>query len=307
MVGRHRFFPMMLFSVSFFSCLSSATAQTSVQRARVVAQQAVQGNTGDRRLFSILRREDLEQVLQSVRPPSAEKSQGDILIFEVREKGYRRQSNYVSYFFGVPGDGNRFVAVLSKSLEAFRIGGFQDSQGEFNRLAKSCQVKLSTDFQAREYAKLYLDLDPMNYRLTETPTFLLLKQLAEKKFAERDGDFLMQGKVGTAAEDKYKRYLVGEEKFESWWDKNRESLAYLPFAEETTKAAEGFDVNLLTLSDLTKSNPDAGPTPLRVTLHFSRNGEVANPILTPVDSSFKASGVRSKSTWSTVRLGFSRM
>src|SRR5438552_4309351 len=162
-----------------FSCPTFAQhSQLLDEQVREIARKTV-SETG---FLSIHRREDLEDIWHSVSVKGAPE------IFEVSDEGYEFKQNSVDYHFSVHGPFVRLVAVAPQTGDSFRISGFQDAQNEFNRLAKTYEVKVRNELQARDYANLYLQVDPLHYRIDKIQSLLSLKQVAEKKFADINQD-----------------------------------------------------------------------------------------------------------------------
>lgn len=245
---------------------AAVRAQTSDERAREAAREAVQVSTERANsFFSVHRREDLEEVFLSVRFFQGGRFERDPQIFEVTDGGYEFKNGSIDYHLSVHGPFLYFVAVANAPGGVFRIGGFKDSQSEFSRLAKYYNVKLRSEFQAQEYAGLYLRLDPAHYQLVQTTSLLQLKQLAEREF-----------------DDNYKGFSSGETRLNQWWAKHESALSRMSFKQTTTAVLEGFEVSFLTLSSIDDKSQADGPTPLRVTLTLTKDGQIAQPTLTPL-------------------------
>jgi hypothetical protein len=254
--------------VALFLCLASnAMAQISDERAHEIARETVRSSTGaDHTFFRSHRMEDLEDAYYSVRFFADGTFQRDPQIFQVSDEGYEFKKDTIEYHLSVHGPFVYFVAVSSRSGDTYRIAGFKDSQREFNRLAKSYQIRLRNELQAQEYARLYLKLDPQNYRLTQTPSLLLLKQLAERRFGEQYADFAQ-----------------GDVRFEEWWNKHESALAHLSLEEKILTTDKGFMVSFLTLSGIYKTSPSPGPVPMKVTLTLSKDGQIDEPTFAQVE------------------------
>lgn len=242
-------------------------AQLSEQHLREAAIEAVRISTQQPNTFFVIhRREDMEDILLSVRPYQAGGFERDPQIFEVSDDGYEFKNDSVDYHLSVHGPFLYFVAVANATGETFRISGFKDSQTEFNRLAKYYNVKLRTEVQAQEFANLYLQLDPVHYRLAQAASLLQLKQLAEKQF-----------------NNYYKAFSSAETRFNQWWTKHESALNRMSFRETSTTTLEGFEVSFLTVSGIDEKSQRDGPLPIRVTLKISKDGQVAEPTLAPFE------------------------
>jgi hypothetical protein len=234
---------------------SIVNAQESEDRVRAIARKSV----GEAGFLSVHRREDLEEVFHSVSP------KGTPQMFEIANEGYDFKKDAVGYQFSVHGPSVRFVAVDSQTGRAFRISGFRDAQNEFNGLAESYQVKLGDELQARRYANLYLQLDPLHDQINPIQSLLSLKYLAERRFSEINKDF-----------------ATAEPQFQRWWTKHESALARLPLEEKIVATEKGFVLTFVTLSGVDKHQPDRGPSPLKVTLTLSKDGQVDAPTFTPI-------------------------
>ncbi len=266
--GRRATHVMAVLLAAMFLCLpSNAKAQLSDERARHIARETVRSSTQrDNAFFSVHRREDLEDAFYSLRGPQDGVFHRDPHIFEVSDQGYEFKKDSIEYHLSVHGPFVYFLAVASGSGEVFRIAGFRDSQKEFNRLARFYKVRLGNEIQAREYADLYLRLDPLNNRTIRTPSLLLLKQLAESRF-----------------DDNYKEFASAESHFDRWWEKHERALGRISFAEDITKTEGGFVLSFLTMSSIDKNSSDNGPAPLRVTLALSSDGQVEKPAFVAIE------------------------
>jgi hypothetical protein len=260
-------YAMAVLLAAIYLCLPfSADAQVSDDRARDIAKEAVRSSTQrDKAFFSVHRREDLEDAFYSVRSFRDGIFHRDPQIFEISDQGYEFKKDSVEYHLSVHGPFVYFLAVASGSGEVFRIAGFKDSQREFNRLAKTYQVKVGNELQAREYADLYLRLDPPNNRVVRSPSLLSLKQLAESRF-----------------DDYYNEFLSAESRFNRWWKRHGRAVTRISFAESITKTEQGFVLSFLTMSGIDKNSPDDGPKPLSITLSLSRDGQIEEPAVAPI-------------------------
>jgi hypothetical protein len=252
--------------VMFLYFAPTGNAHIPDESIRQIAREAVWSSTHSAGSFlSVHRREDLEDIFYSVRYFRDGIFQRDPQILEVSDAGYEFKNNTVNSHIDIHGPSVYFVAVASESGDTFRIGGFKDSQQEFNRLARSYEVKLSNEFQAQEFASLYMRLDPVNLRLVQTPSLLQLKQLAESRF-----------------DDDYKNFALAELSFDRWWSKQQGALARLSLGLKTVATDVGFVASFLTLSGIDRKASANGPAVLRVAIALSKDGQIAEPTLTPV-------------------------
>ena len=248
-------------------CLCPATyAQIADERAHEIAKETVRSARGNDAFFCAHRREDLEDSFYSVLSNTRNAFKRDPRIFEVSEEGYEFRNDGVRYHFNLHATRSYFVAVATQTGEVFRIGGFNDAQQEFNRLARTYQVRLQNEPQAEDYVSLYLLVDPLSYHLERTQFLFALKQLAERRFDGNNDDFEFR-----------------EEKFDQWWHKNEAVAKRLSLKQETRATEEGFDVTFITVSDMDRNAPKDGPALLRVTLKLSKGGEVEKPAFAPLD------------------------
>lgn len=246
-------------------CLSASTIAQIPERNRQAAIAAVRQSTErSSSFFSAHRMEDLEEILRSVRSPQAGLEPAPE-IYEVSDTGYEFKKDGVQYHDSVHGPFIYFVAVANAD-KIFRISGFKDSQSEFNTLAKFYDVDLKSEFQAQDYANLYLRLDPAHCQFVRVASFLQLKQLAEREF----GSY-------------YKEFSVAELRFNQWWTNHENALAAMSLKLSTAKTQNGFEISFLTMSNIDHKSEANGPVPLRILLNLNRNGEVAEPKITPLE------------------------
>jgi hypothetical protein len=129
----------------------------AVARQRTFDYVRAQLQLGRDHFLRATRREDLEDDLFAAQMKVSGQIHKAAFLFEVTETGYEiRSPDEAVFHSAVDGFGRWYVAVATLSGDVYGLGGFDNAEKDFNRLASDAKVFLASDEGTRNWAVFYL-------------------------------------------------------------------------------------------------------------------------------------------------------
>jgi hypothetical protein len=180
-----------------------------------------------RQYLKLRRREDIEDLYLASHGGITE----TVFFFEASNTGDEVKGTTVIHHLPTDAFLDFIVGVSATSGEVFRIGGFEDSLAEFNRLNLRNPVRVTRASQAEAIVNFYIAVSREKLTLTVLKSPMEYKQALERQCHERGGNFAFLQK-----------------EFGHWWTSKGSAYVNLEFKYLVAPSFEGFKVSFVIAS-----------------------------------------------------------